>query len=112
MVDGNILTLCLAYPVCAQDPDGCDETERHTPVKNSEETAICFPEAAGLRAWAFDRYPFELSGGQRRRRLMALGLAGSPRILIADESATGQNDVNRALGKAVSEIQQKIRGRR
>lgn len=65
--------------------------------KNLEDAAIHALETAGLGAWAFERYPFELSGGQRRRCLMALALAVRPRILIADEPATGQDDVNRAI---------------
>ena len=54
-------------------------------------------EKAGLNTTVFDRYPFELSGGQRQRCLMALALAIKPRILIADEPATGQDDINKAL---------------
>ncbi len=65
--------------------------------KNPKETAIDALETLGLGAWALDRYPFELSGGQCRRCLMALALAVRPRILIADEPATGQDDVNRAI---------------
>lgn len=65
--------------------------------KNPEATAIHALETAGLGAWAFERYPFELSGGQCRRCLMALALAVRPRILIADEPGTGQDDENRAI---------------
>lgn len=62
-----------------------------------KDRAVHSLENAGLDAPVFDRYPFELSGGQRQRCLMALALAVKPRILIADEPATGQDDINKAL---------------
>ena len=65
--------------------------------ETSRTKAVHALEKAGLDADAFNRYPFELSGGQRQRCLMALALAVIPRILIADEPVTGQDDINKAL---------------
>lgn len=50
---------------------------------------------AGLDRALFDAYPFEMSGGQRQRALMAMAAGLGPKLLIADEPFTGQDDENR-----------------
>jgi peptide/nickel transport system ATP-binding protein len=53
-------------------------------------------ESVTLGAWAAERYPRELSGGQRRLVLIAMALACDPDVLVLDEPTAGLDPVTRS----------------
>lgn len=95
---GNEMSMIFQEPMTALNPVltvGFQLAEplrihRHMDKKAALKEAIALLARVGIPNpdKKVDMYPHELSGGQRQRVMIAMGLAGNPSLLIADEPTT------------------------
>ena len=97
-IRGAQISMIFQEPMSSLSPvhtigDQIDEIiilhERLTPRQARERTVALLDQVGvpGARERA-NAYPFELSGGLRRRAMIAMALACTPKLLIADEPTT------------------------
>src|SRR5215475_11965780 len=70
----------IAEPILLHEPTV-------TPAAAAKRVASLL-EQVGLPAWRASGYPHELSGGQKQRIMIAMALACSPNLIVADEPTT------------------------
>lgn len=93
---GSVVSMVFQEPTTSLNPaytigEQIAETiRRHRNVsrRSAQEIAGKALEAVGIPRSDLGRYPWEYSGGMRQRAMIAIAVANSPKMLIADEITT------------------------
>jgi oligopeptide/dipeptide ABC transporter ATP-binding protein len=118
-IRGNEISMIFQEPMTSLNPvmtvgDQIAETVRHHQGASRHEARNRAIEMLGLVKIADVRkrmiaYPHELSGGQRQRVMIAMALACTPRLLIADEPTTALDvTIQAQILELIGELQQKL----
>jgi microcin C transport system ATP-binding protein len=115
-VRGREIAMIFQEPMSALNPlytigdQICEAIERHEGVSRAQATRRAIELLERTRVpepqRRFSSYPHQLSGGQRQRAMIAMALACSPKLLIADEPTTALDvTVQRRIVELLDELQ-------
>ncbi|MDT3677424.1 MAG: dipeptide ABC transporter ATP-binding protein [Burkholderiaceae bacterium] len=115
-VRGREIAMIFQEPMSALNPlypigdQICEAIERHEGVSRAQATRRAIELLERTRVpepqRRFSSFPHQLSGGQRQRAMIAMALACSPKLLVADEPTTALDvTVQRRIVELLDELQ-------